>query len=427
MSSSSRSSSVNRWSEYQRTKGSQTDGLTNNERLPILNRSSSSSGGHLSINSMDSLEGSLSVMKFDDQNSNSASSLAFNFVKYHCKDCIASCKIHRGVSCKNMFYDRFPKGCAVMVVLLINMLESFAIYGAFRGLQERIMGISTTGRPIFGYIFVFFQWCAGRMFYPITGLIADTCLGRYRTIRIGFWLMWIAFVLISIGEVLEYANIGSKAAESYVLPIVAVVLLIISSASVEANIIPFGVDQIQQGAPSSEISSYFYCYYFSARAGSLLSVCVFLALVGTHKSLVPDSNLDPVNGCGFTCQTFLAVHPLFAVFSVTLALILHVLAQNKYFRDRDYSNPLRLIINVLYYAATVKRRVSRYRRAFRYGEERKPRIELAKEEFDGIFTSEEVEDVKTFFQISLVTFSLSGNCFTYGMVSNYRSRQSPKS
>ena len=41
---------------------------------------------------------------------------------------------------------------------------------------------------------------------------------------------------------------------------------------------------------------------------------------------------------------------------------------------------------VVYYAATVKRGIARYRRAFRYGEERKPRIELAKEEFDGIFT-----------------------------------------
>lgn len=285
----------------------------------------------------------------------------------------------------------------MLVVLLINMLEGFATYRVFTGIREQILGKSST--HLVYSVFIFVQWCGGRIFYPLTGLIADTWLGRYKMIRLGLLLMWIGFVLITISESMRYASVGNKMVEKYVLPIVAAILLVISSASIEANIIPFGVDQIQQGASSTEISSYFYYYYFSNRTGLFLGVCTFLVFFDTHKPIL------------------LVIQSLFAVIAVTLALILHLLAQNNYFMDRDHNNPIRLIFRVVSYAATVKRRTARYRRAFRYGEGRKPRMELAKEEFDGIFTSEEVEDVKTFFQVFLVIFSLSGILLAYGMVS----------
>ena len=315
-----------------------------------------------------------------------------------------------------MFSDRFPKGRAVFIVLLINTLESFAIFGAFDGLKERVIGHSDRRR--LAYLFLFFQWCGGRIFYPIAGLIADTWLGRYRMIKVGLWLMWFGFVIITVNEslVYHYSNNDnhSHTVEQYVLPIIAVVLLIISSAAVEANTIPFGVDQIQQGASSSEMSSYFYYYYFSRTAGLLIGLILFLLLFDTGIKLSPDFN--PWSENRYTSHTLHTIHPLFAVLSITVALILHFCTSQHYFKDRDYSSPLRLIINVLYYAATVRRQTPRYRRAFRYGEERKSRIELAKIEYDGIFTSEEVEDVKTFLRICLVIFFLSGNFLTFGMV-----------
>jgi hypothetical protein len=314
-----------------------------------------------------------------------------------------------------MFRDRFPKGRAVFIVLLINALESFAIFGAFDGLQERIMGHSD--RRHLTYLFLFFQWCGGRIFYPIAGLIADTWLGRYKTIKVGLWLMWLGFVVITVNESLVY-RFGNEdrnhTVEQYVLPILAVVFLIISSATVEANIIPFGADQIQQGASSSEMSSYFYYYLCSRTAGLLIGLILFLLLFCTGIKLYPDFNTWSENL--YTPHTLHTIHPLFAVVSITVALILHFCTSQHYFKDKDHSNPLRLIINVLYYAATVKRQPPRYRRAFRYGEERKSRIELAKREYDGIFTSEEVEDVKTFLRICWIIFSLSGIFLTFGMV-----------
>lgn len=87
------------------------------------------------------------------------------------------------------------------------------------------------------------------------------------------------------------------------------------------------------------------------------------------------------------------------------------------FQDRQRENPLREVANIVFYAATVKDSPPVNRRAFRYGESRKRRIERAKSRYDGIYTSEEVEDVKTFCKIVLVQFSL-GLCFmTYTGVS----------
>ena len=163
------------------------------------------------------------------------------------------------------------------------------------------------------------------------------------------------------------------------------------------------------------MSSYFYYYSCSRDAGLLIGLTLFLLLFSTNIKLYPDFNAWSEDH--YTQHTLHAIHPLFAVLSITVALILHFCTSQRYFKDKDYSNPLRLIINVLYYAATVKRQPPRYRRAFRYGEERKSRIELAKKEYnDGIFTSEEVEDVKTFLRICLVIFSLSGTFLTFGMV-----------
>lgn len=413
-SESSRSIS-GRLSVHQQSRSSQMDSPITNERLPMLHNSKSSSvcsSGPLSINSDPQDSTDLMLDENGDENATYVST-------GNCgEDCLTYSTICHGVSCKTMFCDRFPKGQAVIIVLLINMLESFVVLGAFNGLQERIIGRHSNGIRL-GYLFVFFQWCGGRIFYPITGLIADTWLGRYRMIKIGLCLMWLGFVIITVNEslVYHYANDNhDHTTEQYVLPITAVILLIISSATVEANIIPFGVDQIQQGASSSEMSSYFYYYYFSRIAGLLTGLTLFLLLFSTGIKLFPDFT-DPDNDKEYTSYTLHAIHPLFAVLSVTVALILHFCTSQRYFKDKDYNNPLKLIVNVLYYAAMVKRRPPQYRRAFRYGEERKSRIELAKMEYDGIFTSEEVEDVKTFLRICLLIFSLSGNFLIIGMVS----------
>ena len=75
--------------------------------------------------------------------------------------------------------------------------------------------------------------------------------------------------------------------------------------------------------------------------------------------------------------------------------------------DRTGDHPLKLIYNVLKYAWNHK--CPERRSAFTYWEEDiPPRIDLGKNKYGGPFTTEEVEDTKTFFCILLLLLSLFG-------------------
>ena len=75
--------------------------------------------------------------------------------------------------------------------------------------------------------------------------------------------------------------------------------------------------------------------------------------------------------------------------------------------DQTGEHPLKLIYQVLKYAW--KHKCPENRSAFTYWEEDiPPRIDLGKSKYGGPFTTEEVEDTKTFFSILLLLLSLLG-------------------
>ena len=75
--------------------------------------------------------------------------------------------------------------------------------------------------------------------------------------------------------------------------------------------------------------------------------------------------------------------------------------------DRTGQHPLKLIYMVLKYSW--KHKVPERRSAFTYWEEDIPaRIDLGKNKYGGSFTTEEVEDTKTFLRILLLLLSLVG-------------------
>ena len=300
---------------------------------------------------------------------------------------------------------RLPKGKGVLLVFAIYFLESFSFYSTLSGLQHVLFGEEISAI----WIFTFLDGTAGRVVYPVAGVIADTYLGRYQVIHIGLWLLWIGFAILALCQSL--VSLYSKSIMiGYILPILSAVVISIGAGSVEVNTVSFGVDQLAQGVPSEELSSYFYWYYVMRNAGYLAAVLSSFILQVSFEVDVSDK-VSPEDYTQSSTQSVLAVA------SVTLALLLHYCLQNWYFKDRNRENPLRSILNVLYFSATVKRGLPVYRRAFRHGEEKKPRIELAKIDYDGIFPSAEVEDVKTFCRILFLLITLAGYFFTFGAVS----------
>lgn len=287
------------------------------------------------------------------------------------------------------------------------MIESFAFYGAIDSTLRIIFSGSSwreTGLTLL------IKFTAGRLMYPIAGFLGDVYFGRYKMIQIGIWLFWVAFALLSLSQSLAagLVEMGTAKLNTLILPIITFVLISAGSGAIEVTIIPFGVDQLSQGASSHEQSSYFYWYYFGRQLGNMAGILCFYGLSLLQIEQNNDRNKYAVA----------SIQSIVALAGMTVALTLMWWFKNILFKDRQRENPLREVVNVVYYAATVKDSPPVNRRAFRYGEGKKRRMERAKFRYDGLYTSEEVEDVKTFCKILLILFSL-GLCFmTYTGVSS---------
>ena len=320
----------------------------------------------------------------------------------------------RQLSWRQFCCSRIPKGKAVFLVLVVSTIETFAFYGAVDGISRLVLQSDHSMTNLAFSLSIILQYSAGRVCYPLTGFLADVYFGRCRVIHISLWLFWMAFGILAFAFSLNGLAHVPQVLTRYVLPIIAFVLISLGSAGVEANILPFGVDQLPQGATSEEISSYFYWWYITRKVGSLLGIGAFVGLFLPSYTSLTNSTL----AVDFELRTIGVTEPMIAVVIMTVAILLHVCCEGWYSKDKGRENPIKLVVNVLMYAAFVRRQPPRRRRAHRYGETRKPRIELAKEDYDGIFSSDEVEDVKTFCRIVLIILSLTGFFASYSAVSS---------
>ena len=324
-----------------------------------------------------------------------------------------------------MFYNRIPKGKAAFVAFLLNFLESFAFYGALNLIHFTVFENHGHYKrsPNTDFLFTIMFFTAGRVFYPVAGLIADVYLGRYRVIHIGLWLFLVGYVIILMSMALQWQYVHLSILQK-VPAIIATILFMLGSASVESPIIPYGVDQIRQGAPSDELSSYFFWYYFGRNGGFSFNIACSYIVVSLIKvsnraigiSEFTNTTIPSIRNMEHTINY--SILAIIALVGIIAALLLHYCFQDWFFKARRRENPLKSILNIVYFAATVRRQAPQYRRSFRYGEGRKSRMELAKVEFDGIYSSEEVEDVKTFFRVLFLVLSLGFPFIAYGAVSS---------
>lgn len=313
--------------------------------------------------------------------------------------------------------NRQPRSKSVFLIFLIFFFEAIASYTALVVTQDIVPKKYST------LISTLLYSTAGRLFYPVAGVLADTYFGRYNVIHIGLWLLWGSFALLTfslgLDSICTVAH-NHGVLTNMVLPVVSILLFSSGSGCVEAVIIPFGVDQLPQGASSDQLSSYFYYYYMTINISSLVAILLLFCLFDTKAWFLSNNAIRASSQELERLNTHIlnVTVCLLALLALTAALLVLYCLKDRFFRDKRRANPIKLIVRVLFFAATVKRHQPYYNRAFRYGEERKPRIELAKREYDGIFTSEEVEDVKTFCWILLLVVSfVPGYTFTYGGVS----------
>ena len=216
---------------------------------------------------------------------------------------------------------------------------------------------------------------------PFAGWLADIRFGRYKVIRWSMWIMWIASMLTTINSVVEQFVPGHHDTFTLISQIL-IFLLAFGFGGYQANIIQFGLDQLQD-ASTSEITAFITWY------------------VGTY--ICNGALFNFTNIC--LKSKYFIFGRLAVCTSVTIVIISSQFLERFLIKEPVTQNPIVLIYKVVRYA--IKHKHPQYRSAFTYCEDELPsRIDFGKSKYGGPFTTEQVEDVKTFLR-SLIVISIA--------------------
>ena len=205
----------------------------------------------------------------------------------------------------------------------------------------------------------------------IAGWLTDAFIGRYKVICCSVWIMWLLMIIATVSAIVEQLNEVYHHYDKAIRPALFC-LVSIGLGGFQANIVQFGLDQLHD-ASTTEITSFIIWYVLSLiSTGCIVEFNVFC--------------LNEQN------KLFIL---LFVCVSLTLALILLICFNHWLIKKPATQSPIKLIYMVIKY--TIKHKHPQFRSAFTYCEDELPsRIDFGKSKYGGPFTTEQVEDVKTF-------------------------------
>ena len=233
------------------------------------------------------------------------------------------------------------------------------------------------------------------MFYPLSGFIADVCCGRLKTIAISLIFLLIMVILISLGlsvfQTIDLHNIISSLRHNQgilviIIGFLTLISFVIGLVGYQANFIQLGLDQLFE-APSQYLGLFIHYATWVFQTGSIpFTVTIPLLLC---------SNLS------HPTEIALLIFSYMALFVLTLLLLIGCWKQHWFLHEPGHQNPYRNVYNIVKYAQSHKHPLRRS--AFTHCDNYIPsRLDFAKERFGGPFTTEQVENVKTFLRILLL-------------------------
>ena len=216
---------------------------------------------------------------------------------------------------------------------------------------------------------------------PLAGWLADVRFGRFKVIYWSSVIMWIATILITLSFVVEQLAKPYHSVHQYA-KIALLAFLGTGYGIFQANIIQFGVDQLTD-ASTTEIISFINWF-----------TCVFIGS-GSVAYIFPICN--KIN------HQYSVLAPLLLCAGVSVIVVSIFLFKNLLIKEPMTKNPFKFVYKVIEYAIYTKYPVQRS--AFTYWEDDMPsRIDLGKNKYGGPFTTEQVEDVKTFLRMLVLIF-----------------------
>ena len=306
-------------------------------------------------------------------------------------------RISDKLSLWNRRYRRGHKCVSSNSVILI-LFWSFSVSLIYNSIFEggNYLFSTFSGAEYYSFLYApeYFIMC----FYPLAGFLADTRYGRFRMINRSSQLLLLSIFLgiVIAGFVILYNFLPfhlSKGLCTFFLILLCLLLiplavLIIATLVVfNANIIQFGIDQLQDSPADHQslfIHWYVWTYYLS----------VFIAQVGWSSIIGGLGYRIFINKIGFWL-----ILPLLICLFLLLIVVLIVHYKKLWFLiDTARTNPYMLVYQVTKFARQHK--VPVCRSAFTYCEDDIPSgLDLGKAKYGGPFTTEEVENVKAFYGI----------------------------
>ena len=264
------------------------------------------------------------------------------------------------ICCTPKYQPRKLKNKGAILVLVWNFLVTTVYYYLYYK--------TATPEPFCPTCFQLIPLPAG-IVVLFAGWLADVYVERYKVLRWSIIIMWISSLLLTTTFVIE--NIVTF---TNYYQLVFLVSLGIGYGMFQANIIQFGIDQLTD-ASTDEIVSFINWYVWSYVSSAVLTDIAC-------ECTTPQYN--------FTAPLMLCV--AHSVLASSLFLCNKVLI-----KEPVTQNPFKLIYRVLKYA--LKHKYAQRRSAFTYCEDDIPsRLDFGKSKYGGPFTTEQVEDVKTFFR-----------------------------
>ena len=205
---------------------------------------------------------------------------------------------------------------------------------------------------------------------PILGWLADVHIGRYKVISCSLCIMWVSTLFLTgafiVKELINFNHIDK-------IIMVMLACMSIGYGGFQANILQFGNDQLFDSS-AEETKAYIIWLCWSEISGEMVQ---YYTLKCVKNDLVT---------------------PFIICCYLTIALILSISFKRSLIKEPTTQNPFKLVYKVISYA--IKHKHPRQRSAFTYCEDEIPsRIDFGKSKYGGPFTTEQVEDVKTFFRV----------------------------
>ncbi len=225
-------------------------------------------------------------------------------------------------------------------------------------------------------------------FVPIEGWLADVWYGNFKVFKFGALLLFVSAVLTCICLIMSIEAVHPTV--TGITSIAAVLGAYLGCSACTVTALQLGLDQMPD-ASSDNIISFIKWLIFSVFFGVWISDIIL-------KSTKCCAFVDPENRF-----IFFSLYPVLAMSILCCSIFL--LAPKWLIIEPKSPQSLKIIYQVLKFAA--KHKAPLNRSALTYWEEDVPsRMDLGKSRYGGPFTTEQVEDVKTFFKIIVIQIPL---------------------